>query len=238
MDITLLRQGKRFTEDIKHKRFDYISGGDISNLSKSALMILYRCGKRPLYIFEGSSQNGHISLHSQPQAVPDCILCGKDKHSVQSARVIQEQMQRMETPVRILKLSSLSETALSEEHLKRFYSNLIRHTFQSLEKKGLKHIIVVANQKELNAIYQAITHSDTALSDDSSEMMIALSDGKEKFRYNPNNADYITEGMLDTLLVNTINSSKCPENCLPFKGKVKKAIPNEVLFYKFRSHLK
>lgn len=234
MDVTLVRQGKCRTELKNGEYFEYLPSDEIVGISKSALRLIYACGKRPLYVHNGK-EDWEITVEKNPQSQPDCILCGSTSSSVQSARIFQKQLRQLGSSVGLIQLKSLSESALSKEHLKRFYTKLIQNSFASLQKKGLKHIVVIAAEKELEAISYALTGKENSLSKNVSMRLIR--NGKSVSDFEPNNPNYITEGMYETILLRHINGDNCPEYLKKFKGKIRSLISDEYLSAKFRKRL-
>lgn len=236
MEVTLIRQGTCSVESENGVNFEYLPTGDVTNISKSALRLMYACGQRPLYVNKG--ENWDISVESKPNHKPDYILCGATSNSIKSACILQRQLAHLGSVVPIMKLASLSESAISRKQLQSFYyRKLIRNTFKSLEEnRGLKHIVVVAHPKELDAISFALTGKNFPQSSDVSMQM--LRSGKIISNFEPNNPDYITEGMLETMLFHHINSSNCPKHLTKFKGKIKSLIGENYLSHKFRTRVR
>ena len=234
MDVTLVRQGTCRTETENGEFFESLPSDEIVSISKSALRLMYACGKRPLWVNNGKD-DWKITVENKPQAQPDCILCGSTVSGIKSARIFQKQLRHLGSSVGLIQLKSLSETALSKEHLKRFYMNLIQNSFDSLEKKGLKHIVVVAAEKELDAISCALTGIEKTL--DKNVAMRMIRKGKHAGDFNPYNTDYITEGIYETMLNHHIKGENCSEDLKKFKGKVRSLIGAEYLSKKFRKRM-
>ena len=235
MDITLIRQGLCQTETENGKTFEFLPSNHITDISKSSLRLAYACGERPLFVNKGG-EDWEISVEEHPQARPDVILCGENSNSLKSAHILRRQLHRLGFKVPVIKLKSLSESALSEEYLTRFHTKLIQNSFNSLEKRGLKHIIVMANQKELNAIFTALTGKKSHQNPEVS--MRIIQDGKLSYSFNPADPNYITEGMYETMLFHHINGEHCPKHLKKFKGKIKGLLGDTYLSQKFRTELK
>ena len=217
MEVTLIRQGTCSVESEKGVNFEYLPVGCVTNISRSALRLMYACGQRPLFVNKGG-ENWDISVEENPQAKPDVILCGENSNSAKSAYILRRQLHRLGFKIPVMKLKSLSESALSEEYITKFHTKLIQDSFNSLEKRGLKHIIVMANQKELNAIFHALTGKKASQNPEVS--MRIIQDGKLSATFNPADPNYITEGIYETMLFHHINGEHCPEHLKKFKGKI------------------
>lgn len=235
MDITLIRQGLCRTETENGKTFEFLPAEHVTNISKSALRLVYACGERPLFVNKGG-EDWEISVEKNPLPKPDVILCGENSNSLKSAHILRRQLHRLGFKVPVIKLKSLSESALSEKYITRFHTNLIQNSFNSLEKRGLKHIVVMANQKELNAIFTALTGKKSHQNPEVS--MRIIQDGKLSCSFNPADPNYITEGMYETMLFHHINGDHCSEHLKKFKGKIKGLLGNAYLSQKFRTELK
>ncbi len=234
MDITLVRQADQKSEIVEGKKIRYIDTAEIFDISKSALRILYECGKRPLYSFPKPTSNDmEVSVIASPQSEPTCLLCAKELNSLQSANVLAEQLSDVGVKLSVTQLSSLSNASNTPEQ-KHLSERLIQHELDSLEQKGCRHVIIVADKAKLNDIHHMITGKDLTGQESETTCLWAIRDGKPAYDYDSQRIDYVTEGMLDSRLVSQINGQNCPEPLKRFQGKVRIPIDGYRLYYKIR----
>ncbi len=235
MDITLIRQGNSKIERENGGNFEILPADSVTPISKSALRLMYACGKRPLYVRKDST-SWDIMMESKPLPKPDCVVCSYSSDSVMSARILQEQLKSLGVKISIAKSKSMAKIAQSKDDSKKFHHKYIQSNLRSLEKKGLKHIIIIGNQTELDLIFYALTGKKQSF--DKNTSMKIISDGEVISEFKPENTKYITEGMYETLLLHRINGENCPEHLGKFKGKVKGLLSPEYLSQKFKTELK
>lgn len=238
MDITFVRQADAKSEIVKGKEIKFIDLGDISNLSKSSLRILYECGKRPLYSFAGSTDfEGRITVVESPQHQPDCILCANEINSLQSASVLKEQISDVGIDIQTKESKALSKR-LSSSTQKRLFKHLIQHELETLKSRGVQHLVIVSDISKLNTIYNMITNENLPDLENRSTCLWSIRNGQPSYTYDSQIADYVTSGLQDTRVVMEVNNPNCPEFLKKFQGKIKKPIDEYKLFYKIREQAK
>ncbi len=210
MDITLIPISEsKF--DKEHEK-NFLTDNGITQLTDCALVLLHKSGMRPLYLMQETNEK----IISEPQQVmskPDLILCCNTETGKQSARVIQEQLERCSCHVRILEadFSVIKKTNQSEQ-----LKNLFSTRASRLEQKGHKHIVVVADSESLGKIAHCM--NDKGLNQSYNIPIYSFLDGKEIVDENlMGDRLYITREMLDYILINKLlNKDKKFSN---FKGK-------------------
>ena len=227
MDITLVRQGKYNTEIYEGQKIECITSSDISKISKSALRVLYACGKRPLFILKGQDFTPQICVEQSVQPLPDYVLCGQGQISKQSALVMQEQMKHAGFSIPMRSLSALSKTNFSKKEKQERYAPIVRNIFKKQEEKGIKHLVIVADPSKLEAIIYALTGQKAKWPED--VFLQSIKNGKIDYQYNPDKPEYVTEGLLDTMMIHMVNKDNCPEQLKQFSGKVHQPITNQFL---------
>lgn len=212
MDVTLIPISEsKF--DKKHKK-TFLTDNGMAQLTDCTLVLLHKSGMHPLYLIQEKNEK----IVSEPQqhqvmAKPDLILCCNTETGKQSARVIQEQLERCSCHVRILEadFSVIKKTNQSEQ-----LKNLFSTRASRLEQKGHKHIVVVADSESLGKIAHCM--NDKGLNQSYNIPIYSFSDGKEIVDRNLIENLYITREMLDHILINSLNQDK-DKKLSHFKGK-------------------
>lgn len=233
MDISLVREAKEESDVIDGKKIRYPGISSISDITKATLRILYECGERPLYAFNGSEE--FLSVSTSPQQKPTCIIMlGSKEKTYLSAIILKEQMEDVGINLDILKLDQLSNHFFGE-NVNSIYSKSLQYKLEKLKENGHQHVIFVGDSKMLNIVNRLITNENLPEQEDQSTCLWGIKDGKLGYVYNSQKVDYVTEGFLDTKLVAMVNSGNCPESLIKYHGKIKKPIDGFRFYYEFRN---
>ena len=209
MDISFVEKADfHYNKDLQK---NIISDMGIASLSDCSLILLHKCGMRPLWVVEGNLERV-ILRPEQMMKKPDLILFSPDDAGNQSARIIQEQLENCDCKIKIAPIDIATIQTKQPELLESIISTRIR----SLEEKGYQHVIFVENFDTLNKLSMCINKTPIAGGQD--VPVYSFSDGKQIQDSNLDKNLYVTRDILDNFLIRKIQKEDSPD-LKPFKGK-------------------
>lgn len=227
MDVTLIKRGDYY-QDTKTKQ-KVVLETEITRLTDSGMILLHKAGLRPLYV-QGNGLRSELELIQKPMDLlekPDLILYSPNDTDIQSAKIIQFQLAYGNCSAEIRPVNFI-ESATNTDNL-TIYKNMFEEHLNSLAEEGRKHVVIIADEKELNKM--AFAFNGKGLNKEYNLPIYFFSDGKEVIDRNLINAIYATRDLLDSVLLWQFENSKNP--CFKGgKGKYKPALENEFLRYK------
>ena len=226
MDITLIQEPTSFLYNRKNKK-TILSGTAITELIDCSMVLLHKADLRPLYVFNDSNQEKICLAPQQKMEKPDLILFSDTEIGKQSARVIQEQLFRGGCSTRILP----TNFSVPEDNFENFKNRAIIRA-ESLEKRGFKHLVIVAPTEILDKISCCMTGK--VLSGQHNIPIYSFSDGKEISDPNLSRGLSITRDILDNFLIRVIRKQENP-NFVKYKNSCP---PLEVYQIEKKLHLR
>lgn len=227
MDITLIESGKSHWDREAQK--DVVFDTEMTRLVDCGMILLHKIGLRPLYV-EGNDLE--LKFEEKPQKQmekPNLILFSTNEADTQSAQILQLQLISGNCPVEIKQTDFIEKTANVSD--KKIYQNMFKTYLNSFEKKGYKHIVIVADKKNLDRMVYSL--NNTGLNEQYTFPIYSFSDGQEIVDKNLINAMYITRDILDSVLLWQFEHSKAPQ-FKAGKGKYRFALTSDYLKYKLK----
>ena len=222
MDITLIKSGNYYWDKIAQR--DIVSDTEMTQLADCGMVLLHKVGLRPLYI-EGTKMDIELSQKPEnPMEIPDLILHSPNDVDTQSAKIIQFQLAHGNCPVEI-KTTDFIKNASNIDN-KDIYKNMFLAHLDSLEKKGYKHVVIVADEKNIDKM--AFSLNGQGLNRQYVFPIYSFVNGQEIVDKNLISSIYITRDMIDSLLLWQFEHSKEP--CFRNgKGKYRPALQSTIL---------
>ena len=227
MDVTLIKKGDYYRDNEIQQ--DIVTDTEMTRLADCGMILLHKAGLRPLYI-TGEKLKSEVEFVQKPEKQmekPDLILYSPNEPDTQSAKIIQIQLAAGNCSTEIRAVDFIEKASHVENT--DIYKNMFKNHLDSLAEEGYKHIVIVADEKELNKM--ALSFNNKGLDKRYLFPIYSFSNGQEIVDKNLINAMYITRDMLDSVLLWQFEHSEDP--CFKNKkGKYKPALESEFLRYK------
>ena len=211
MDITLIKRGDYYRD--KKTEQDIVSETEIARLADCGMVLLHKVGERPLYI-AGNDTDKDLILAQKPEKIlekPDLILYSPNEPDTQSAKIIQFQLGNGNCPTEIRSVDFIENASNVQDP--KIYKNMFKKHLDSLAEEGHKHIVIVADEKELNKM--ACSFNNQGLNPKYNLPIYSFSAEKEVVDNNLIDCIYVTRDLLDSVLLWQFEHSEDPT----FKGK-------------------
>ena len=208
MDISFVEKADSHYN--KNLQKNIVSDSGIASLSDCSLILLHKCGMRPLWVADKKMERV-VLKPEQLMKKPDLILFSPDDAGNQSARIIQEQLENCDCKV---KIAPFDVSGITQPEVLK---NVISTRMRSLEEKGYQHVIFVENFDTLNKLSMCI--NKTPITAEQDIPVYSFSDGKKVSDANLDKNLYITRDILDNFLIRRIQKTDTPELMqLPLPG--------------------